>query len=69
MVVSYWLVALPLGWWLGLQQTDNMADGAAGFWYATIVGIAVCAVLISLRVRKVLAAPMMRASKLVTGAS
>ena len=56
MVVSYWLVALPLGWWLGLHQTDDMGDGAAGFWYATIAGIAVCAVLISLRVRSVLTA-------------
>ena len=29
-------------------------DGAAGFWYATITGIAVCAGLIALRVRVLL---------------
>jgi hypothetical protein len=34
-----------------------MGDGAAGFWYATIAGIAVCAVLISFRVRSVLGRP------------
>ncbi|MGB1439739.1 MAG: MATE family efflux transporter, partial [Luminiphilus sp.] len=50
MVVSYWLVALPLGWWLGIVLPDNPNDGAAGFWYATITGISVCTVLIAARI-------------------
>ena len=50
MVVSYWLVALPLGWWLGIELPDNPNDGAAGFWYATITGISVCTVLIGARI-------------------
>lgn len=54
MVVSYWLVALPLGWWLGLERADNPGDGAAGFWYATISGISVCAVLIAFRIKRIL---------------
>lgn len=58
MVVSYWLVALPLGWWLGLEVAGNPSDGAAGFWYATIAGIAVCAVLIGLRVRVIMRRPL-----------
>ena len=58
MVISYWLVALPLGWWLGFGVADTVGDGAAGFWYATIAGITVCALLIGLRVRTVLQRPL-----------
>ena len=54
MVVSYWLVALPLGWWWGLERATTPGDGAAGFWYATICGISVCAVLIAFRIRYIL---------------
>lgn len=54
MVVSYWLIALPLGVWLGLYQAETPGEGAAGFWYATIAGIAVCALLVMLRVKKLL---------------
>lgn len=58
MVVSYWLIALPLGWWWGIEQADNASDGAAGFWYATIAGIAVCALLIAVRVGVILRRPL-----------
>jgi len=58
MLVSYWLVALPLGWWLGLEVADSPGDGAAGFWYATIAGIAVCATLIGLRARILIQRPL-----------
>jgi MATE family multidrug resistance protein len=54
MVISYWFIALPLGWLLGLELASTPSDGAAGFWYATITGIAVCAGLIALRVRVLL---------------
>ena len=56
--VSYWLAALPIGWWLGLQRADNASDGAAGFWYGVIFGIGVCSLLISLRVRVLLRRPL-----------
>lgn len=62
MVVSYWLVALPLGWLLGFEWADNMSDGAAGFWYATIAGIAVCSLMIVLRVWVILKRPLPNAS-------
>jgi len=58
MVVSYWLIALPLGYWLGIVEATNPQDGAAGFWYATIAGIAMCAFLIVLRVWRVLHMPL-----------
>jgi MATE family multidrug resistance protein len=54
MVISYWLIALPLGWLFGLELASTPSDGAAGFWYATIAGISVCAALIAIRVRLLL---------------
>ncbi len=63
MVVSYWLVALPLGWYLGLEIADNPEAGAAGFWYATIAGIAVCAGMIAVRVWIILRAPLPAANQ------
>ena len=62
MVVSYWLIALPLGWLLGFEWADNISDGAAGFWYATIAGIAVCALMIVLRVWVILKRPLPKAA-------
>lgn len=58
MVVSYWLIALPLGWWLGIERATSVADGAASFWYATILGIGVCAALICTRVWRLLRQPL-----------
>ena len=58
MVISYWLIALPLGYWLGIVEAQNPQDGAAGFWYATIAGISTCALLIVLRVWRVLHMPL-----------
>lgn len=58
MVVSYWLVALPLGYWLGAVRATSAGDGAAGFWLGTIAGISVCALLILLRVRTLLRRPL-----------
>ena len=57
-VVAYWLLALPLGYWLGLVIADNPNDGAAGFWWATIAGIAACTVLIGMRVIILLKRPL-----------
>ncbi|MEM0953148.1 MAG: MATE family efflux transporter [Pseudomonadota bacterium] len=51
MTISYWLVALPLGYYLGLTDTAAELYGALGFWYAMVVGIAVAAVLTALRLR------------------
>ncbi len=60
-VVAYWLLALPLGYWLGLVVADNASDGAAGFWWATIAGIATCTLLIGLRVVALLRMPLAKA--------
>ena len=39
-MIAYWLIALPLGYYLGIMNADNAMDGAAGFWVGIIVGVA-----------------------------
>lgn len=58
--LSYWLIALPLGYWLGLVRADSPSDGVAGFWYGIIIGISVCALLLVGRVRTLLLQPLMQ---------
>jgi MATE family multidrug resistance protein len=43
---AYWLITLPLGYWLGIQQADNPLDGTAGFWRAMIIGIGIGSLLV-----------------------
>lgn len=56
--VAYWLVALPLGYHLGLGDINASTYGALGFWWAMIAGIAVAAVLTSLRLWVFLRRPL-----------
>ena len=53
---SYWGLALPLGYFLGIASGNNSTEGTLSFWYATIIGIAVATALISWRVRRILRA-------------
>lgn len=57
-MVSYWLIALPIGWWFGLQTGASPEDGAAAFWLAIIVGISICAALIAWRVTQLMRRPL-----------
>jgi MATE family multidrug resistance protein len=45
MTIAYWMVALPLGYYLGLSDPDSALYGATGFWWAMILGVAIAAVL------------------------
>ena len=58
MAISYWLVALPLGYWLGIVRAQNPTEGTVGFWYAMIAGIAVAAVLVVWRQQRLLRRPL-----------
>lgn len=43
--LAYWIVGLPLGYWLGLY----MGLGATGVWYGLVAGLGVASVLLYLR--------------------
>ena len=58
MTIAYWMVALPLGYYLGLADTTDDLYGALGFWWAMIAGIAVAAVLTSWRLSVWLKRPL-----------
>ena len=48
-VISFWLVGLPLGYYLGLSQSAPL--GAEGFWIGLVVGLSVNAALLLARLR------------------
>ena len=52
--LSYWGLALPLGYLLAIHWGDSSPEGTVDFWYTTILGIAVAAALITWRVRRIL---------------
>ena len=54
--LSYWGLALPLGYLLAIHWGGGSPDGTVDFWYTTILGIAVAAALITWRVRRILRA-------------
>lgn len=47
--LSYWLLSLPLAWWLGMVRSDDPAEATAGIWRAMIAGLLVSTVLIGAR--------------------
>jgi len=58
MSIAYWLIALPLGYWLGIVIEQNPANGTIGFWKGMIAGTAVAAALVVWRQRKLLRRPL-----------
>lgn len=58
MLVSYYGVTLPLGWWLGMELAQDPKAGTAGLWIAIITGIAVGALMIDVKVWYVLKRPL-----------
>ncbi|MEP0203393.1 MAG: MATE family efflux transporter [Halioglobus sp.] len=58
MCIAYWLVALPLGYWLGIVSTDDPAAGTVGFWRAMIAGIGIAGVIVVWRVKRTLDKPL-----------
>jgi MATE family multidrug resistance protein len=58
MTIAYWMVALPLGYSLGLADASSELYGAVGFWWAMITGVAVAAILTSWRLVVFLRRPL-----------
>ena len=50
-LISFWLIGLPLGYYLGLSQQSPM--GAQGFWVGLVVGLTINAALLLMRLRSV----------------
>ncbi|MEH6580357.1 MAG: MATE family efflux transporter [Halioglobus sp.] len=60
MCVAYWMLALPLGYYLGIVVADNPTDGTIGFWKGMIAGIAVASTLVLWRLRRWMRSPLPR---------
>ena len=58
MCVTYWMITLPLGYWLGVMSTDDPVAGTVGFWKAMILGIAITTVIVSARLWRTLLKPL-----------
>lgn len=52
-IISYWVIGLPLGYSLALTDIFGAPLGAKGFWISLIIGLSVAAVLLGIRLRKV----------------
>lgn len=52
MFVSFWLIGLPLGYYLGYFGIDEPL-GAAGFWIALVTSLTVAAILLNIKLYKV----------------
>jgi MATE family multidrug resistance protein len=55
---AYWLLTLPLGYWLGMVVADNAPDGTVGFWKAMITGIALSTCILIWRLVATLRKPL-----------
>lgn len=51
-MVAYWVVAMPLGYTLGLTLLMGNRYGPYGFWAGLVAGLAVAAVLLNWRLGK-----------------
>lgn len=52
-VISYWVIGLPLGYSLALTNFWGEPLGAKGFWISLIIGLSVAAVLLGFRLHRV----------------
>ena len=55
-VVGFWLIGLPVSWWLAFRY----GSGAVGLWWGIVVGLAAVAIILMARVRVRLARSMRR---------
>ncbi len=54
----YWLVTLPLGFWLGVVASDDPLQGALGFWKSMITGIVLSTLILLARLLRTLLQPL-----------
>ena len=56
--IAYWLIALPVGYWLGITVATTALEGTVGFWTGMILGIAASTVLVLIRLYFILRRPL-----------
>jgi multidrug resistance protein, MATE family len=49
-LIAYWCVGLPLGYWLGEGGAGNIAYGATGYWWGLVAGLTAAALMLIARV-------------------
>lgn len=52
-VISYWVIALPIGYSLALTHFWGDPMGATGFWISLIIGLSIAAFLLGIRLHRV----------------
>ncbi|WP_426416845.1 MATE family efflux transporter [Aestuariirhabdus sp. LZHN29] len=52
-LIAYWVIALPLGYTLGLTNHMTDAMGPAGFWIGLLTGLSIAALLLGWRLQRV----------------
>jgi len=52
-IISYWVISLPLGYTLALTNLWGAPMGARGFWISLIIGLSVAALLLGSRLYRV----------------
>ncbi len=55
---GYWLITLPLGYWLGMATATDALTGARGFWQAMIAGITISGLMVIRRLAYILLQPL-----------
>jgi MATE family, multidrug efflux pump len=58
MCVTYWMITLPIGYWTGIVTAEDATAGTVNFWKAMILGIAITAILVGVRVWQTLRKPL-----------
>jgi MATE family multidrug resistance protein len=56
--IAYWLIALPVGYWMGIASGASPLEGTLGFWKGMILGIGVSTLLVLWRLRIILRRPL-----------
>lgn len=49
-LIAYWCVGFPLGYWLGEGGAANIAPGAKGYWWGLVAGLTAAALMLIARV-------------------
>ena len=48
-LIAYWLIGLPMGYWLGMTNYFGPPLGAEGFWIGLVLGLTTAAILLIYR--------------------